>query len=263
MMWWRHLPTTTVTIRVLHVDDDPEYLETTREVIERTGGFEVVNETDADAGLERFEENDIDCIVTDYRMPGTDGLEFLQRLRERDPNVPFFLFTGRGSEEVASEAISAGVTDYIQKGGMERYEMLAQRVRAAIERRRAEDRAARGQRLLEKLAEHTTDVILLVEPDGEPTFVSGSVTRVLGYTPEDVRKRGLFALAHPDDRGFLRRQFERRLQGEGTTEISYRMVRRDGSVVRVRTRTYDRTDDPDVGGVLVYSRPATGNGDDA
>jgi DNA-binding NtrC family response regulator len=48
-------------------------------------------------------------------MPGVDGLEFLASVREEYPDLPFILFTGKGSEEIASEAISRGVTDYLQK----------------------------------------------------------------------------------------------------------------------------------------------------
>ncbi len=61
-------------------------------------------------------------------MPGQDGIEFLESVRAIDEKLPFILFTGKGSEEVASEAISAGVTDYLQKHqGTDQYTMLANR----------------------------------------------------------------------------------------------------------------------------------------
>ena len=95
-------------------------------------------------------EMDIDCIVCDYQMPGTDGLEFLRRIRDRDPNKPFILFTNKGSADVASEAIEAGVTDYLRKGGgPEQYEVLANRIANAVQQERG--RIARTQ-LMESTA---------------------------------------------------------------------------------------------------------------
>lgn len=103
-------------IRVLHVDDEPDFGDLTATVLERSDErFEVDTRTSAAAGLDRLAEGDFDCVVSDYQMPATDGLEFLEAVREENPDLPFLLFTGQGSEEVASEAITAGATDYLQK----------------------------------------------------------------------------------------------------------------------------------------------------
>jgi DNA-binding NtrC family response regulator len=72
-------------------------------------------------------------IISDYDMPGMDGLEFLRTVRETRPDLPFILFTGKGSEAVASEAIAADVTHYFQKrSGPEQYELLANRIENAV-----------------------------------------------------------------------------------------------------------------------------------
>jgi DNA-binding NtrC family response regulator len=64
--------------------------------------------TNVSDALEHLATVDVDCIVSDYDMPGQNGIGFLEAVRERHPTLPFILFTGKGSEEVASEAISAG-----------------------------------------------------------------------------------------------------------------------------------------------------------
>ncbi|MFB6156289.1 MAG: GAF domain-containing protein [Haloferacaceae archaeon] len=136
-------------IHVLHVDDDPDFRSLAAELIERADErFEVAGAGDADEGLERLSSDPVDCVVSDYEMPGRDGIEFLRAVREEYPDLPFVLFTGKGSEGVASEAISAGVTDYLRKGtGTDQYALLANRVRNAVESRRARRRAERQERI--------------------------------------------------------------------------------------------------------------------
>ena len=134
---------------VLLVDDEPDVLELTKTFLGRVDDrLEIVTETSVDAGIVRLAEDDIDCVVSDYNMPGMNGLEFLELVRERDSESPFILFTGRGSEEVASEAVSAGVTDYLQKGtGHEQYELLANRITNSVAGHRAKLRMREHERI--------------------------------------------------------------------------------------------------------------------
>ncbi|HKL28692.1 MAG TPA: PAS domain S-box protein [Natrialbaceae archaeon] len=127
------------SITILHVDDDPDFTDLTAEFLEREDDrFEVRSETRSETVLDRLESRDVDCVVSDYQMPGMDGLELLEAVREDRPDLPFVLFTGAGSESVAGEAISAGVTDYIQKtSGTGQYELLAKRIREAVSHSRA------------------------------------------------------------------------------------------------------------------------------
>jgi len=126
-------------LHVLCVDDDPEAAELTATYLrEELPGATVTTARDANGGMAVIEESEIDCVVSDYEMPGQSGLEFLRLVRTRDYDLPFILFTGKGSEEIASEAVSAGVTDYLQKRGPKQYELLANRVQNAISQWRAE-----------------------------------------------------------------------------------------------------------------------------
>lgn len=146
---------TSDTIRILHVDDDPDLGDLVGTMLEREDErFTVETFTSAGAGLDRLTATTVDCIVSDYDMPGTDGIEFLKTVRREHPQLPFLLYTGKGSEEVASEAIAAGVTDYLQKQrGNEQYELLANRIGNAVEQYRANQRAQRLDRLQTLLKE--------------------------------------------------------------------------------------------------------------
>jgi PAS domain S-box-containing protein len=137
------------TIRVLLVDDDPDFAAVTAELLEREDDrLEVLTETRPSAGLDRLESDTVDCFVSDYQMTGTTGLELLAAIRERWPTLPFILFTGEGSEKIASEAISAGATDYVRKGtATDQYALLVNRIVQAVSKRRSSERASRLERL--------------------------------------------------------------------------------------------------------------------
>jgi PAS domain S-box-containing protein len=137
------------SIRVLHVDDDSSIGELTATLLEREDErIEVQTAASTDEGLAIAAEQSIDCIVSDYEMPGRSGLDFLEAVREDQPDLPFILYTGKGSEEVASDAISAGVTDYLQKGvGADQYALLANRIRNAVEGYRDSQRVTEQLRI--------------------------------------------------------------------------------------------------------------------
>lgn len=127
------------TFRVLHVDDDPEFSEMVSIFLAREDDrFAVVQATSASLGLDHLSEQAFDCVISDYDMPDCNGIEFLEEVREEFPDLPFVLFTGKGTEEVASDAISAGVTDYLQKRASTcQYTVLANTVSNAIEHYRS------------------------------------------------------------------------------------------------------------------------------
>ena len=103
-------------IRVLHVDDEPGVTDRAQTFLERADErITVRTAASAEEGWETLSDTPVDCVVSEYDMGGTNGLDFLERVREAYPELPFILYTGKGSEEVASEAISKGVTDYLQK----------------------------------------------------------------------------------------------------------------------------------------------------
>lgn len=126
-------------IRVLHVDDQSSFGDLVADLLEREDDcFNVITETSAAEGLDRLEKSTLDCIVSDYDMPGENGIEFLESVREEYPELPFILFTGKGSEEVASDAISSGATDYLQKKpGTDQYKLLANRIKNAVDQYRS------------------------------------------------------------------------------------------------------------------------------
>jgi PAS domain S-box-containing protein len=174
------------SILTLHVDDEPDIGELTETYLEElVADISVITETTASDGLEVLEREPVDCIISDYQMPGTDGVDFLRTVREEYPNLPFFLFTGKGSEAVASDAIDAGVTSYVQKGGPEVYEQLAHRIETAVDRRRSESRAKLARERILELYEQT-DGFFTVDDDWRITYWNQVMADRTGYPPKEV-----------------------------------------------------------------------------
>jgi PAS domain S-box-containing protein len=148
-------------IRVLHVDDDPAVVDAAASALEREHcGMTVEDERTVGDGLDRLDGGAFDCVVAGYDLPERTGVEFLDAVRKREPDLPFVLFTSEGSEAAASDAISAGVTDYLRAdSGAAPYERLAHSVVDAVERTAEETGTGhthdtRRERAIEEL--HTT-----------------------------------------------------------------------------------------------------------
>lgn len=126
-------------ISILCVDDESHSADLTAVRLEQLDErFSVETLTGAQEGFDYIEDNHVDCVVSDYKMPDIDGLAFFEMVHDEHPRLPFILFTGRGSEAVADDARSRGVTEYLEKTTTDRYEVLAEQVRNAIRKRRAE-----------------------------------------------------------------------------------------------------------------------------
>jgi nitrogen-specific signal transduction histidine kinase/FixJ family two-component response regulator len=126
------------SLSILCVDDEPGLAALVGTYLERFDPeFDVTAVRTARQALVELADDRFDCIVSDYEMPGIDGLALLETVRAEYPSVPFIIYTGHGSEGVASDAISAGVTDYVEKTtGTDQYRSLARRIRTAAERYR-------------------------------------------------------------------------------------------------------------------------------
>ena len=211
-------------INVLLVDDEPGITDLTASFLEREDDrFCIQTATSADEGLAIINDCRPDCIVSDYEMPEMDGIEFLQTVREKFPTLPFILFTGKGSETVASDAIAADVTDYLQKGsGAERYKLLTNRICNAVNAQREAERADRQEELID-LAERT-DSIGSFELDTETgeLSLSNGLYNVMDLPEQaDLSLDDALDLFHSDDRKEIQQDIDSASQTGEQIQGSY------------------------------------------
>ena len=182
-------------IRVLHVDDDEAFVDMAATFLERADErLNVRTATsveEAKAILADWDE--VDCIVSDYDMPGRTGVEFLEVVREDRPGLPFVLYTGKGSEEIASDAISAGVTDYLQKeSGTDQYTVLANRITNAVESRRSQRALTERNRELrqyERMINSMQEAACIYDAEGRYVVVNEYLADWYGATRAELEGR--------------------------------------------------------------------------
>lgn len=165
--------------RVLYVDDEPSLLELGKIFLEQDNEIALETVTSARAALDILSQKTFDAIVADYRMPEIDGIEFLKQVRQRYPDIPFILFTGRSREEVVIHALNEGADFYLQKGGdpQAQFTELAHKIKKSIAQRKAErELSVVNDEIIQKLEEEK-----LISEFSQVLINANSVDEVLDY----------------------------------------------------------------------------------
>ena len=220
-------------IRVLHVDDDTDHLLVSKRSLEKCdSAIQVVSISSPEEALQKAES--FDCVVSDYQMPGMNGIEFARRIREK-MDIPIIIYTGKGSEEVASSAFEAGVDDYLRKE-FERshYQVLAKRIRIAVEKHRAEEELRDSEKKYRTFLDMSKDAVFVLDQD-RYLYVNQSAAELLGFSdPQELIGEDPFEFVAPEDREMVREMTAGRHRGdERPSRYEFKLVRKDGTIVTV------------------------------
>jgi len=245
-------------IRVLSIDDEPALLDLTRLYLERTGEFSVTVAVSPEEALGLLADHQYDAIISDYQMPGMDGIAFLQQLRQSGNTIPFVIFTGKGREEVVIEAINCGADSYLQKGGNPRAQFaeLAEKLRQIVRRARAEGALREAEARYRAIFQNASDIIRILDVDGKITYDSPSSSKILGYPPGSLIGKDPMDYIHPEDRDRIRSDLAAVYESKNNGLPSeFRIRRADGRYLWVETVAANLTGVEGVGGVVVTTRP--------
>jgi two-component system cell cycle sensor histidine kinase/response regulator CckA len=186
-----------------------------------------------EAFLKALIEFQPDIVLSDYSLPQFSGLDALRLLKQSPVPPPFILITGSLTEEVAVKCMKEGAHDYILKTSLKR---LPSAVLNALAKRQAEDEKSRAEAALHRseelyrlIAENTSDLICMLDANGDHVYVSPSYREVLGYRPEELLGRSCFSLIHPDDLSLMKERFTRSLAGGTPERVELRFRHKDGN----------------------------------
>ena len=132
---------------ILIIDDEASIRETLEALLELEG-YRVEMAIDGEAGLGRIEQRSYDLVLLDLALPGKNGIEILELIRERAPELPVIMLTAYGTVDNVVDAIRAGAQNFVQKP-WDNEKLLAD-IRAAIARRRAEEENVQLKRALKQ-----------------------------------------------------------------------------------------------------------------
>ena len=216
-------------IKTLYVDDDPTLLDLAKEFLEgENDDLSVTTCTSAKDVLSLMRSTEYDVIISDYQMPIMSGIDLLKELRSHGVDIPFILFTGRGREEIAVDALNNGADFYLNKGGNPRVQFteLMNLVRHMVMKRQAVEALKHNAERFRAMIENSLDLIIILNPDGVVRYASPSVKKVLGFPVESVIGQTLEALVHDDDKARCKPLLASASSGQETIEL--RLRRGDG-----------------------------------
>ncbi len=182
-------------IRILHLEDSDVDAEFVRRRLEQSDlRFRLLRAINEISFREQLSAGDIEIILSDYEVPGFDGLAALALAQKTCPQVPFIFVSGAMGEELAVETLKSGATDYVLKDRLSR---LAPAIDRALddcylraERRRAEERATL---LLEGMA----DGFVLLDSSLRVTYVNLALEKLFNRPRLEILDRGL-AVVFPE-----------------------------------------------------------------
>ena len=186
-------------ISILYVDDEPGLLELGRIFLEQSGEFRVDTVESGEEALARIGKNHYDAVISDFMMPGMDGISLLKTIRREYPDLPFILFTGRGREDVVIEAVNNGVDFYLQKGGDPRAQFveLMHKVRQAVDKKQAERDLFESEKRLTDIINFLPDPTFAIDRDGRVIAWNRAIEDLTGIPAAGMVGKGNYEYAIP------------------------------------------------------------------
>nr|HOP08902.1 response regulator [Candidatus Methanofastidiosa archaeon] len=156
------------TLLVLHIDDDESFLEMTKLYLGRYFNFHVDTTTSPKNAISLLSDRSYDAVISDYQMPGMDGISLLKKIRhDLGMDVPFTLFTGKGREVIAMEALNLGANHYLQKGGDPKsmFAVLAETIIQEVNHNKTKKLVEANERKYRSIFESAKDAIFIMKDD--------------------------------------------------------------------------------------------------
>lgn len=229
-----------IGIRILHVDDDASMLHIAKVMLNVLGGsFVVDGSLGAEEAFRKLAENKYDLIVSDYDMPIKSGLDFLKELKEQKIDIPFILFTGKGREEIAIQALNMGANGYINKQGDPEtvYGELTHLIKTVYSHKQAKDALVESENKYRRMSSLIADVAFsCIEADEgfKIDWIIGATEKLFGCSIEEIQKGGCWgSFVDPRDVAIFKRNVTELLPGQQEV-CELRINHKDGSIKSVK-----------------------------
>lgn len=172
------------SINVLYVDTDPAFKDRVASFFSSTSNdIQIHHVSTVSEALDSLSMDRFDCLVTDYQLSDMHGIDLLEEIRSEWPNFPVILFTDQGNEQIASQAITSGISDYLRKEATsDQFTVLKHRIENLVQQHRAIKQQKRQLDAIESAHEG----ISILDSDGNFEFVNSAYANPYGYTPDEL-----------------------------------------------------------------------------
>jgi DNA-binding response OmpR family regulator len=177
---------------VLLIDDDVSLLEMIKLMSERSREMALQTAQSAKEALSTLAQKSFDVIIVDYDMPEIDGIEFLKILRKHGDTTPIIVFTGRGGEYTAIEALNNGANFLLKKGEDPRHQFreMAEMVKRAMERKSLGRALGTTQRIIADMINFSSDASFAVDRDGKVVAWNDSMEQMTDVPANAMMGKG-------------------------------------------------------------------------
>ncbi len=207
--------------KILIVDDEPRMCESLKLLLTEQG-YEIATANSGREALELVSRDSFDLALLDMVIPDMDGHQLMDHICTQKPDIYIIIITGHASVESAVIALKKGAYDYLRKPF--EYEELLKTVQNALTQKRlkTEKDLINGKLELTEeryryLVENSPDIIYTLDENGNFTFVSNAVERLLGFRPEQLLGKHYTSIIHQEDHEKAKWFFNERRTGKRAT----------------------------------------------
>jgi PAS domain S-box-containing protein len=183
---------------ILYVDDEPIFRDLISLFLPKFGEFSIDLAEDPDTGLIMHQEKKYDAIISDFEMPGSNGITFLINIRSTGDKTPFILFTGKSREEMAVEALNWGADHYLHKSGCtDQFRELAHVTVRAIQRHQSIEEVKRSRQEMKDIISHLPDPTFAINSNGTVIAWNEAMVELTGVNAESMLGTGDYTYSIP------------------------------------------------------------------
>lgn len=222
---------------ILIIDDDKGMCKTLSRIFE-LDGYSILTANNASEGVSYIKEGAFNIALLDIRLPDTNGVELLEILKKKDPDISVIMMTAYASTENAIKALNKGADAFVTKPfDIEELRAIVKKSidkqRLSLEKKRLEKELKESVEKYKGLFENINDALaVFMKPDGGLSIYNSRFVSLLGYSENELKEKKFADFLHPEDLSSAQERFRKRVEGEKVENIyEIRMLNKEGKVL--------------------------------
>jgi PAS domain S-box-containing protein len=252
-------------LKILLIDNSPYDRNLVPDALEKEGeGFELTQAASQEDFEAAMAEGGFETVLSELNVPGFEGLQVLDAVHAKDPELPVVIVTGSGSEEFAAEAMGRGAAGYVIKTPSHLQRLpgiilaVLEKRRQEQEHKRTEQAVARNEARLRAIADRGWAGIAAFDQNGQILYYAASNERLTGYSLEERRRIPMSELIHPDELEAALAGSRELFANPGAVYASeLRFRHKNGSWIWMESITQNLLHDPQVQAIVSTVRDIT------